>query len=339
MYEFASLPIEERIPYFQEVANRRKFTPVIVEKDFWVCFTLQCLFSTAELKDNLTFKGGTSLSKGFGIIERFSEDIDLTIHPNLLGFDSNSLPNLKISKSERKKRSELIKSVRIDKVKNELKESLEEKISYIIGSPSSQESYFRYDDNEGALYFRYPTRENINGGYIPQQLKLEFGAHGGIGPSETVTIIPWVAEEFPDAFKNASTEVVALSPERTFWEKATILHAEYYKPIENAMRFRHSRDLYDVYCLSKHESGKKALKDLRLLATVVENKQLYFYAAWPKYDLAKPETLRLAPNSQRITDLKRDYKKMGEMIFGRQPNFNEIIEQLVKIEQTLNAAL
>ncbi len=338
MYEFASLPIEERIPYFQEVANRRKLTPVIVEKDFWVCFILQCLFSTAELKDNLIFKGGTSLSKGFGIIERFSEDIDLTIHPTLLGFDSNSLPNPKISNSERKKRSELIKSVRIDKVKNELKESLEKKICHIIGTPSPQESYFRYDDNEGALYFRYPTIENTSEGYIPPQVKLEFGSHGGIGPSETLTIIPWVAEEFPDAFKNASTEVVALSPERTFWEKAIILHAEYYRPLEKAMRSRHSRDLYDVYFLSKHESGQKALKDLSLLATVVENTQLYFYAAWPKYDLAKPETLRLAPNSQRITDLKIDYKKMEEMIYGRQPDFDEIIEQLIKIEQTLNAA-
>lgn len=337
MLEFASLPIEERIPYFQEAANRRKLTPVIVEKDYWVCFTLQCLFSAAELKDNLIFKGGTSLSKGFGIIDRFSEDIDLTILPNWLGFAGSSLPSLKISSTENKKRCELIKSVRIDKVKNEIKEILEEQICSIIGASISRESYFRYDHKEDALIFRYPSKENTREGYIPPQVKLEFGSHGGIGPSETPTITPWVAEEFPDVFKNASTEVLALSPERTFWEKATILHAEYHKPLEKSMRSRHSRDLYDMYCLSQHESGQKALKDLDLLTTVVENKRLYFYAAWSKYELAKPETLRLAPNPQRITDLTIDYKKMEEMIYGRPPGFDEIIEQLKRIEKTVNA--
>jgi hypothetical protein len=104
MVEFARLPLEERVPYFQEVANRRGLTRLIVEKDFWVCFVLQMLFSTPSIADKLVFKGGTSLSKVFGIIKRFSEDIDLSVDPASLGFSEEGQPDGAPSRSKFEKR-------------------------------------------------------------------------------------------------------------------------------------------------------------------------------------------------------------------------------------------
>ncbi|MBE3112439.1 MAG: nucleotidyl transferase AbiEii/AbiGii toxin family protein [Acidobacteria bacterium] len=104
MLDFARLALEERIPYFQEVANRRGLTRLIVEKDFWVCFVLRLLFSTPVLADKFVFKGGTSLSKVFGIIKRFSEDIDLSVDPEWLGFGGDGRPDAAPSRSQFEKR-------------------------------------------------------------------------------------------------------------------------------------------------------------------------------------------------------------------------------------------
>lgn len=104
MLEFARLSIVERAPYLIEVANRRRLSPIIVEKDFWVCFTLQLLFATPELADKFVFKGGTSLSKVFGIIKRFSEDVDLSVDPDWLGFGGEKSPEAAKSRAQFDKR-------------------------------------------------------------------------------------------------------------------------------------------------------------------------------------------------------------------------------------------
>jgi predicted nucleotidyltransferase component of viral defense system len=104
MLEFARLPLDQRVSYFQEVANRRGLTRLIPEKDFWVCFSLRLLFSTPALVDKFVFKGGTSLSKVFGIIKRFSEDIDLSVDPDWLGFGGGNRPDAAKSRSQFEKR-------------------------------------------------------------------------------------------------------------------------------------------------------------------------------------------------------------------------------------------
>lgn len=338
MLQFANLPIEERIPYFQEVASRRNLTSLVVEKDFWVCFILKNLFSNPDLKDFFIFKGGTSLSKVFGIIKRFSEDIDLTLDPKWLGFDEKSLPSFEKTITKRKKCREDLKIACANKVRDRIQPILEEAVIHQIGPPKSHENYFDYNDNAGSLIFRYPTSEVATRGYIVPQVKLEIGSHTGIAPNDRYTITSWVAEEFQDLFKELKVAVVSLGSERTFWEKATILHAEYHRPPESKMRHHLSRDIYDLYKMALHESGQNAIKDFKLLEEVVTHKQLYFYTKWANCTSAKPGTLRLTPPDHRIPELETDYRNMQEMFFETPPEFDELLAQLRTIEETINAS-
>jgi len=150
--------------------------------------------------------------------------------------------------------------------------------------------------------------------------------------------MPWVAEEFPDVFKEAGCQVVALEAERSFWEKATILHAKHHRPADSAMRYRLSRDCYDVCCMAVHETGKRALEDLGLLERVVRNKQTYFRSSWANYKTAKPGTLRLVPQEFRLPELKSDYERMQEIFLETPPHFDTLLEELTKLEQTINGA-
>ena len=130
--------------------------------------------------------------------------------------------------------------------------------------------------------------------------------------------------------------VIALEVERTFWEKATILHAEYHRPRNKPMRARHSRDCYDLCLMARDKSVKLAMADLKLFERVVEFKKTYFHSSWACYDSARPGSLRLVPPDYRIPDLKADYRKMQVMFIEDPPSFDELLEQLRKIEDEIN---
>jgi hypothetical protein len=149
-------------------------------------------------------------------------------------------------------------------------------------------------------------------------------------------IISWVAEEFPDIFTVPKFEVVCLDAKRTFWEKATILHAEHHREKTKPMRTNFSRDLYDLCCMAENKYGQKALGDFDLLETVVEHKKLYFYSAWAQYERAVPESLCLVPPDHRLSELESDYTKMQEMFFEEPPTFNELILKIKGIENHIN---
>lgn len=341
MLKFAKLPFKERAPYFKEVANKRGLRQIMVEKDFWVCFILECLFTVPKLKENLVFKGGTSLSKVFGIIKRFSEDIDVTIDPIWFDFDENQLPERAATKSQQKKRHSKLCKKCTTTVQDEILPILEEKLVDKIGPNNSRGSYlsFSFDEKSKSptLIFNYPTKENDFDGYIKPRVKLEFGSHTGTKPNGVHTISSWVAEEFPEIFKEPKFEVVCLDAERTFWEKATILHAEHNREKTQPMRMNLSRDLYDLCCMAEHESGQRALGDFHLLEMVVKHKMLYFYSAWAKLEKAQPGSLCLVPPDHRLSELESDYTKMQEeMFFEESPNFNELISKIKDIENHIN---
>jgi hypothetical protein len=340
MIDFARLPLSERVTYFQEVADRRGLTRLIVEKDFWVCFTLRMLFSLEDLADKFVFKGGTSLSKVFGIIKRFSEDIDLSVSPDWLGFGGENRPERASSRSQIDKRCKNLQSACIDAVKDEVCPALEGAITKAIGSADSYSSHLVFDVDQQThspvLIFQYPTEEPLSQGYIRPQVKLELGSLTDQEPAGSHTVTPWVAEELQHIFSEPNCEVVALEAERSFWEKVTILHAEYHRPPEKPMRSRLSRDCYDVVCMAAHVSGKRALADLSLLDRVVEHKRTYFHSNWANYEDAKPGTLRLVPPESRLGALKTDYQAMQEMFFETPPGFDELLSELAKLEKGIN---
>jgi nucleotidyltransferase AbiEii toxin of type IV toxin-antitoxin system len=340
MIEFARLPIEERDPYFVEVANRRRRSPLFVEKDFWVCFSLHIIFSTTDLADWLVFKGGTSLSKVFGAINRFSEDVDLSISPSWLGFAGQDSPDAARSHSKFDKRWKALNTECSAAVEARVQPILEQSIEDALGRAPDGRAYleFKLDEqtNSPVLNFRYPTAARHEQRYVNPQVKLELGSLTDQRPVGSHTVTPWVAEEFPAVFSAPSCRVVALEMERTFWEKVTILHAEYHRPADRPMRSRLSRHYYDVHQMSEHPSGRRAMHDSNLLARVVRYKRMYFKSGWASYETAVPGTLRLVPPKHRLADLKTDYRQMQPMFTEPPPSFDQILDHLSGLEESIN---
>lgn len=329
---FLDLPADERRLYFEQAALRRDVLPVVLEKDFWVCWLLAVLFRS-EFADALVFKGGTSLSKVFGAIERFSEDIDLSVSPEFLG-----LPPAGESRNQADKWMKRAEAVCADAVRDRIAPALEAAIRLPLGDRDGAWIDFLTDPgtNSPVLLFHYPATQPAGFEYLTRSVKLEFGSLTEQQPVGRHPVRPWLAETLPAAFPDWLCEVVALEVERTFWEKATILHAEYHRPADRPIPDRFSRHYADTAALARHPaaSGAVALHDLR--ERVVAWKGRFFGSSWANYDLARPGTFRLVPPTGRLPALRRDYQAMRVMYPAEPTDWDEILTVLADLEQRIN---
>ncbi len=338
MNRVAQMPAPERAEIFAETADRKGLPEAIVEKDFWVCWVLKQLFSVDELSGRLLFKGGTSLSKIFHAINRFSEDIDLAVDYAALGFTGQRDPRREdISKS---RRASILADMMTDcrrYIGGEFLNALLMRCQEVLGPPVAWSlSVSAQDPN--VVRFRYPTAATKSLPYVVPQVVLELGTHAEFVPHDRFTIRSFVGEEFPDLITNADIGVIALLAKRTFWEKATILHAEYHRPAEKPLPDRYSRHYYDVAMLAQGPIRGEALADMPLLAQVVRHKETFYPSGWARYDLAHPGGIRILPKKERLSALERDYRNMGAMIFGKPPAFDTITETLAGLEQEINSS-
>ncbi len=338
MDQFAQSRPEDRRAGFIQTAAARQMTPVIVEKDFWVCWTLKELFRLPTIGEHLIFKGGTSLSKVFKIIERFSEDIDVSIDRGFLGFGGTNEPEAGASNKEKQRRIEALRTACQQKIAKELLPALEAAIKAKVRQDEKWSLRSDADDpDQQTLLFDYPTSFAPDAtGYVRRMVKIEMGARADHWPSETKTITPYVAEQFPQGFKAASCAVKVLSAERTFWEKATILHAEFHRPAEKAMPERFSRHYCDFHEMIRKGVAKSAVAKLDLLARVADHKSLFFRTSWARYGEATKGSLRIAPPEHRVKALRDDYVKMQQMFFGEPPAFDDIVALLHQWESGFN---
>ena len=338
MDDFAKLKPEERSIFFEGTAAPRKMQAQIVEKDFWVCWTLQELFRLPAIGEHLIFKGGTSLSKVFKVIERFSEDIDVSIDRSFLGFGGTNEPEAGASNKEKQRRIEALKTACQRKIAEELLPALNAAIQAKLGRKENWS--LRSDDedpDQQTLLFEYPTSFTPEvTSYIRRLVKIEMGARADHWPSETKTITPFVAEQFPQGFKAPSCAVKVLSSERTFWEKATILHAEFHRPADKPMPERFSRHYCDFHELIRKGVAAAAAGKPELLARVAQHKNLFFRTSWARYDEATAGSLRLAPPEHRVKALREDYAKMQQMFFGEPPGFDNMLALLAQWEREFN---
>lgn len=338
MDDFAKLPPEERKIYFEGTAAPRNLEAQIAEKDFWVCWTLQELFRLPVLGAHLIFKGGTSLSKVFKVIERFSEDIDISMDRGFLGFGGANEPEAGASNKEKQRRIENLKTACQQKVAVELLPALTASIQSKLRRGEKWSLCLDEDDpDRQTLLFDYPTSLAADAtGYVQRAVKIELGARADHWPCETRTVVPYVAEQFPKGFLEGGCAVKVLAVERTFWEKATILHAEFHRPANKPMPGRFSRHYVDFYELIRRGVAITAETKPDLLARVAEHKKLFFKSSWARYDEATKGTLRLAPAESRLKPLRDDYGKMRQMFFGEPPEFNEIVTLLHRWESEFN---
>lgn len=338
MKSFALIPSDERALYWRNYSARTGISGVIVEKDFWVCWLLGRIFATSRLGAECVFKGGTSLSKVFHAINRFSEDIDLGLTPASLGWDEADLDEAP-SASQRQKRARQLQSDCADAVKARFLPELETSATACLGPCPGNGHWMRFEIDAASqspvILFAYPSAM-ATGTYIAPLVKVEFGSLTDQRPIGTYSIAPFVSELAPDAFDDFRSDVVALEIERTFWEKATILHAEYHRPALQPMRDRYARHYADFAALWKHSGRRSAASRLDLLERVRIHKSRFFASSWARYETAVPGTLRLVPPDARLAELRRDYAAMGPMFMAAPPHFEDLLAVLREAENTIN---
>jgi hypothetical protein len=329
---FLSLPEDERRLYIEQAALRRSLSPVILEKDFWVCWLLGIIFES-EFAGDLVFKGGTSLSKVFGIIDRFSEDIDLSLSPEFL-----KLPEAGTSRNQANKWMTKAEAACGVAVQNQIAPALEAAVAGTLGQRGQPWFEFLTDlgTHSPVLLFYYPSTQPAGFEYLKRAVKLEFGSLTDQQPTGRHPVRPWVAEVLPAAFPDWKCEVVALEVERSFWEKATILHTEYHRPADKPTPDRFSRHYADTAALAKHPTASKAVDQNELRDRVVKWKSQFFGSSWANYDQAKPGTFRLVPPPERLPALRRDYQAMQDMYLSEPVDFDEILVLLAELEKVVN---
>jgi predicted nucleotidyltransferase component of viral defense system len=322
----------------EQAQDKLGLPPATIEKDFWVCWTLKKLFELPEWGERVTFKGGTSLSKGWSLIKRFSEDIDIVINRSALGFGDEKAPDRAPSKKQLYKRLDNLKEASQQCVNNILLPLLRDSISKEMPPGLSWElDSSPYDPDRQTLLLRYPTVFAGQMVYLGQEVKIELGARSDTDPTLDITIHPYLAEAFPDLFVQSDFPVKAVSPERTFWEKAMLLHEETFRKPEKRRQARMARHYYDLYYLIEAGVGQKASQDLGLFARIATHRQVYFRQNWVDYDTLKPGSLRLVPTEDQISDWRSDYAAMkDEMFFDKPPAFDELIERIREFQDIFN---
>jgi hypothetical protein len=320
MDRVARLSAADRSALFSETAAGMGTTSAIIEKDFWVTWMLDRLFRNPELARLLMFKGGTSLSKVYRLIERFSEDIDLILDWQVL---SGEDPLAVRSKAQQ------------DKVNQAINERAQAFIGGKLLNHVSQElgdlCRCAIDSTDPyVVNVRYPAA--FSDGYLRPEVRLEIGPLASWLPHEERTIRSYAAEAFPQVFERVECLVRVITAERTFWEKATILHHEAHRPSGNPQPPRYSRHYYDVAKMAESPVKYAALADVDLLANVVEFKERFYPRGWARYDLAKPGSFRLVPEGHVLAAVRADYRSMVNMIFGAIPEFDDMMTTLMTLQ-------
>ncbi|MEN8255191.1 MAG: nucleotidyl transferase AbiEii/AbiGii toxin family protein [Verrucomicrobiota bacterium] len=325
MNRFVKLPQPEQTLYFEQASDQMNLSPEAVEKDFWVVWVLSRLFSSELLASKILFKGGTSLSKVFGLIDRFSEDIDLILDWNEVVVEDPMAPRSKT------KQDAFNKTVSLQSQEYIATTFLPEVLRLVDGVCSAEIE----ENAPDVINLCYPS--SFAGEYLRPEIRLEIGPLAQWIPNAQYKVVSYAAEAFPDLFETPACLVNAIKAERTFWEKATILHHEAHRPEESKVPPRYSRHYYDLHLMAQAEVKQCALSDLGLLKSVVEFKKRFYPRGWAQYDLARPGTMKLIPSGRVVDVMRKDYDAMQDMIFGYRPSFDKILAGLNDLEGEINA--
>lgn len=303
MLELAKRSNEDRLAVFSATAMKIGMNEAIVEKDFWVCWMLEILFHHCDYSDCLSFKGGTSLSKGYGIIERFSEDIDLILDWRVLGYNTHEPWDDRSNSAQDRFNDEANLKTAIF-----LEEQLMPHLEKIVERQDIADYRF-YVDEEDRQTIRFAYPQLFSDEALVQEIRLEIGSLAAWTPLTNRVITPYVAEEFPNVFQISNTLIRTVDAKRTFWEKATILHSEAHRTGTRIPQ-RYSRHYYDLYLLFKSPVKDDAFDDFELLEKVAAFKNKFYRSNRARYDLATKDGLILLPPESSLEYLHADYISM-----------------------------
>ena len=330
----------DRLDLFLATANRLGAPVGNVEKDFWVCWTLHALYRERPAgAPRLLFKGGTSLSKAYGLIHRFSEDIDITVFRDDLDQPASAEDLESLSKKKRRARLDAIRDACGTYITGPLREFLDTQLADATSGAGRIEIDDADPDGQTLLVW-YPEVEPRDGAYAQPAVRIEAGAKSALDPRRSVTIEPYIAEDA--AGLDLTTDgVTTIDAARTFWDKVVIAHGlRRWHERRGFLRQegqRVSRHYYDLHCLLRSDVGAAALVDRSLGADCVHHARMFFDR--PDYDLASaaPGSFAITPTGAMAGSLENDYANTTAMIFGAAPAFEEILASIEEIERVLNS--
>ncbi|KRC70963.1 hypothetical protein D3C87_461280 [compost metagenome] len=331
---------DERRGLFLTTTTRLGTAIQNVEKDFWVCWVLDALFNGLPPGGpRLLFKGGTSLSKSFGLISRFSEDIDVTVFRQDIGEPIETSELDALSGKQRRIRLDRIRAACHRYIAEVMAVQLKEIAAGVIPVDGFRVELDPDDPDQQTLLFWYPAVAAAPGDYIRSAVKIEAGAKSALDPHEAATVIPYVADDLSD-LDMAVRNVTTVKPERTFWDKIIILHGlRQWHDRRGKLRQggqRVSRHYYDVYRLLQHSDVAAWLANQGLAQDCAQHARLFFGSADLGLDTAESGSFTLAPSPPMSEALVRDYVAMGGMIFGSLPEMNEVLHAIDALEHRLN---
>jgi len=328
---FLQLPTNDRKAILLKAAQDSGKGANVLEKDVWVCWTLEKLVKMPDVP-SFAFKGGTSLSKVYNAIARFSEDVDVTL--DRMALDPALDPFADKSNSQRKKDSaaldELLTDLLHAKIKPYFDDCLrseldERKVETTIG------------DNHGLLVIPYPSCFDRSDAYVRESVLLELGGKNSIQPAREHPVKPYLADlvttvEYPEA------TIPVLAAERTFWEKATLIHAECNRPTAKVNANRISRHWYDLAQLSVGDVGASAINDKELLNDVILQKNVLYYSGFADYEACSEGALKIVPDGTLAKSLSDDFERMKDdgMFWEAPGTFANVLEKISKIESQIN---
>lgn len=330
MNKWLVLPDVTKKNAYTQIAEKTGMSPFAVEKDWWVVQTLSIIFDM-EVGEYLIFKGGTSLSKAWKLIERFSEDIDLVIDRNFLGFPGE----LTRSRSEllRKRASEYTAETFFPEIQAKFEDRGITGLRFHLVETADS------DKDPRTIEIFYPNVIEPPG-YLQPKIQIEIGCRSLIEPVTVKTFSSLVDEEYAKReFAASPISILTVNPERTFLEKIFLLHEEFHRPAEKMRVNRLSRHLYDVYQMAKTEIAERALSNEELYGTIVEHRFKYTRVGGVNYNELQPQTINPIPIPEVMNAWKADYQTMVEQMIYEEdpPSFEGLISGLTSLKDKINA--
>ncbi|MCD8305225.1 MAG: nucleotidyl transferase AbiEii/AbiGii toxin family protein [Prevotella sp.] len=304
-----------------------------IEKDWWVTVVLKALFQT-DCHEALIFKGGTSLSKGFNLIERFSEDIDLAISHSFFGIE-------KTSKSQREKLRKTARTYIHETLANQLDARLEEmgitgyNIENVTRVQDKNGDWKAIDSDKDPTVILLHYHSIVEGtGYIPPRVKIEISCLSMDSPTEEREIRSLIGETFEEEDTDAVCRIRMAVPTRTFLEKVFLLAEEFQK--EKPRSVRMSRHLYDLEKLMDTIYGREALANRSLYDTVIEHRRTYYALKYVNYDLHAPAAINFMIPKHETEAWQRDYADMRRFfIYGQSLEFEALMRRMKELNERI----
>ncbi len=323
---------DEKIAMLQRAEEKLHINQVAIEKDWWVTIVLNALFK-CSCSDQLIFKGGTSLSKGWNLIERFSEDIDLSVNHEFFGI-------AKTTKSQREKLRKKARCYFLEVVSVELDENLKKlgvrgyQIENVVEDIDAKgmASPVASDKDPSVILVHYDSVLNNSIDYIPPRVKIEISCLSMNEPTEDRLISSYVEQTFPGEDNSTTATIRTVLPTRTFLEKAFLLCEEFQKHTPRYVRM--SRHLYDLERLMDTEFGKQALQDMDLYERIVKHRSIYYAVGYVDYAKLLPSEIDFIPRQELMKDWKEDYAEMcNNFIYGSALSFEKLLERIEELEE------